>query len=314
MPSSLRPATHVTRAIEHTQAPDPATNASSEPTQGRVDQAPGGQSDARFALSSATAAGVAAACTYPLSAAVTRGIAHDMRLPTPADIALHGIPTTAARAMLQTGLIETIRPPVRDGALSALSQLPGARTLDAKQQRIAAELVALLGTSLVVSLITTPIENVAMMQNQSGKALLSVLSDVVQHKPSALFSSVSSTFISMNIAWAMRLYARLKAEGNPKKEEAISERLASINGPIKNFLRCVNSRQMVHQEALALAALGTLRTMASRPVNTIALIAMNIAIGAMMGTKIYHGVRDHMNERLHKSGSNTPTPPDTKAA
>jgi hypothetical protein len=250
-----------------------------------------------FALSSTIAAGITATCTYPLSAAVSRGIANDMRLPSLADIAVHGMPTTAARAMVQTGLFETISPRIRRNALTAFKQLPGAQAISTQQQRVATEFIALLGTSLIVTLITAPIEKLAMMQNHSGKALFAVMSDVLRHKPQALFSSASSAFISINIAWGVRLYARLKAEGNPKKEEVISERIAGIAAPIKNLLRCINARQLVHHEALALATLGTLQTMASRPINTVVLIAMNIAIGAVMGTKIYHVARNHLTQQ-----------------
>lgn len=290
-----------------------------------------------FALSASTAAGTTAATTYPFSAALSRGIANDMKLPTKADIAFSGASTTAARAAIQTGLIEYIRPSVRNAALVLLSQLaqainkekaendkndPNTEVASNKKQAlttpstesakaspskevIASEILALLGTNLIVTLITAPIENLAMMQNQSGKAFATVLGEVLKNNPRALFNSVTSAFISMNLSWSIRLYSRLKANGDLKKEREISTTLASINSPIKNFLRCVNSRQMVHGETLGLAALGTLRTMASRPLNTGALIGMNILLSAMIGTKMYHGIRNNLFNRLQqKPGGN----------
>lgn len=301
------------------------------------------QDNLSFALSALTAAGVTAATTYPLSAAVSRAIGDDMRLPSRQDIALNGAPTSAARAAIQTGLVESIRPPIRDAALAVLTQLAEtiARSRNADETsrkqtssktshnsaansqveidkacveknetnaphdsiKMAAEVLALLATNLAVTLVTAPIENLAMLQNQSGKGIFSVLNDALKKNPSVLFSSVTSAFISMNISWSIRLYARLKANGNPEKEREISAFLASVNSPIKNFLKCVNARQMVQNESLKLAILGTLNTMTSRPLNTAALVGMNILLSAVVGTRMYHGIRDNLFNRLQREPS-----------
>jgi len=259
------------------------------------------RNDLHFAASSAAAAGIAAATTYPLSAAISRGIANDMNIPKLEDITHRGVPTTATRAIVQTGLIEFIRPSVRNSALKMLNKLPGTKHLEAPKAKVASEILALLATSFIVTLITAPIENLAMAQNKSGKALGAVLHEMLKNNPKSLFSSFSSALVSMNLAWSLRLYARLKSDGCLNKEQAISTRLASYNSPIRNFLRCVNSRQMVHGEKLLMAILGTVKTMASRPINTLALIGLNILIRAQLGTRIYHGTRRGLLENISPS-------------
>jgi len=247
--------------------------------------------------SSAIAAGVTSAITHPFSSTLSKSIADNMRLPHPADIAFGGMNTAFAKAMTQTGLVECLKPQLLLLADSVITLLQPHTSRQSQQLHISSQVLSTLATNMAVALIVSPIEILAMNQNQQGISLLQSAQHLLKQNPGMLLSTLKSTFISLNITWFLRLYAQMQAKGNRHKEKEINAKLTTYASPIKSWLKCVNARQLIHKESFLIAAMAATQAMIKKPFHAITLIALNTLLAAYIGHTIYFGIR----EKLHSS-------------